>query len=74
MLITRCRQLPDGEELVWAEETTASHDNSFDPRESALARRGLAMTQRIIRTEPRQSSDHPPSTSLAVRPKVEVGH
>jgi hypothetical protein len=48
MLITRSRQLPDGEELVWDEETTGSPDR-FDPREKALARRGQALSQWGVR-------------------------
>jgi hypothetical protein len=42
MLITRSRQLPDGEELVWA-ETVDTPEDLLDPRESACLRRGQAL-------------------------------
>ena len=48
MLMTRCRQLPDGEELVWDEESTPTVDG-FDPREKALVRRGQALAQWVVR-------------------------
>ena len=71
MLITRCRQLPDGEELVWAEETTTAQDG-FDPRESALTRRGIALSQRIVRREPRPSVDTARSAPVVTRVKFKV--
>jgi hypothetical protein len=51
MLVTRTRQLPDGEELVWDEESTPAPDR-FDPREKALFRRGQALTQWTLRRTP----------------------
>ncbi|HEY7514489.1 MAG TPA: hypothetical protein VIC87_08425 [Vicinamibacteria bacterium] len=66
MLITRCRQLPDGEELVWDEESTVS-SHGFDPREGALARRGQAMAQwGAPRSAPR-SDRHPLVAKVEVK-------
>lgn len=44
MLITRSRQLPDGEELVWS-ETIDTPEEILDPRESAWLRRNLALAE-----------------------------
>jgi hypothetical protein len=66
MLITRCRQLPDGEELVWDEESAVS-SHGFDPREGALARRGQAMAQwGAPRSAPR-SDRHPLVAKVEVK-------
>ncbi len=67
MLVTRSRQLPDGEELVWDEDSAATSDR-FDPREKALFRRGQAMAQwGVQRTSP--SSDKSP---VVARVKVKA--
>jgi hypothetical protein len=70
MLITRCRQLPDGEELVWAEETSTFQDGC-DPRESAITRRGLALSQTSVRRL-RSSSPPVPQSSVVGRLKLKV--
>jgi hypothetical protein len=62
MLITRCRQLPDGEELVWAEDGSLYQDG-LDPRESAITRRGLALSQTSVRRT--RATPTPPSVPPA---------
>ena len=66
MLMTRCRQLPDGEELVWDEESTPTVDG-FDPREKALRRRGQALAQWGVRRTSPSSDRSPVVARLKVR-------
>jgi hypothetical protein len=70
MLITRCRQLPDGEELVWAEDS--AFEDGLDPRDSAINRRGLALSQTSVRRPARPASDLRPAASMVGRVKVKV--
>jgi hypothetical protein len=70
MLITRCRQLPDGEELVWAEE--GAFEDGLDPRDSAISRRGLALSQTSVRRPARPASDPRPAASMVGRVKLKV--
>jgi hypothetical protein len=76
MLITRCRQLPDGEELVWAEDASFLEDGldprASDPRECAINRRGLALSQTSGRRQARPAYDGRPASSLVGRVKVKV--
>jgi hypothetical protein len=76
MLITRCRQLPDGEELVWAEDGSFREDGldprSSDPRECSINRRGLALSQTSGRRTVRPASDSRPSSSIVGRVKLTV--
>jgi hypothetical protein len=71
MLITRCRQLPDGEELVWAEDYSPLQDG-LDPRESAITRRGLALSQTSVRRSRSTDSPSVPRPSVVARMKLKV--
>jgi hypothetical protein len=75
MLITRCRQLPDGEELVWAEDGSFLEDEldprGSDPRECAINRRGLALSQ-TSGPRPARPAARRPSSSVVGRVKLVV--
>lgn len=60
MPVTYSRQLPDGEELVWAEALEIP-GNVLDPRDSARVRRQVALDEGPLAVpEPASAHSHAP--------------
>src|SRR5262245_38974460 len=53
MWVTRVRELPDGEELVWSEQVPSERELfTLDPRRAVLKTRAAALSTRRVATRP----------------------